>query len=96
MVYKETRHFTKRALRIINKKGYRSHTDPLYKSAKILKIVDLFKLQASLFMYDLEHDLLPKSFRNFVMKQSFDTDKRITRQDNSSFLFMRNPELTFL
>ena len=42
----------KRALRIINKKGYRSHTEPLYKSAKILKIVDVFKLQASLFMYD--------------------------------------------
>ena len=59
----------KRALRIINKKGYRSHTDPLYKSAKTLKIVDVFKLQASLFMYDLEHDLLPKWFRNFVMKK---------------------------
>ena len=59
----------KRALRIITKKGYRSHTDPLFKSAKILKIVDVFKLQALLFMYDLEHDLLPKSFRNFVMKK---------------------------
>jgi hypothetical protein len=59
----------KRALRIINKKGYRSHTDPLFKSAKILKIVDVFKLQASLCMYDLEHDLLPKSFRKFVMKK---------------------------
>ena len=53
----------------MNKNGYRSHTDPLFKSAKILKIVDVFKLQASLFMYDLEHDLLPKSFRIFVMKK---------------------------
>ena len=70
----------KRALRILNKKGYRSHTDPLFKCAKILKIVDVFKLQASLFMYDLEHDLLRKSFRKFVMKKSVDTDKRITRQ----------------
>ena len=70
----------KRALRIINKKGYRSHTDLLCKSAKILKIVDVFKLQASLFLYDLEHDLLPKSFRKCVMKTSFESDKRITRQ----------------
>ena len=31
-------------------------------------------------MYDLEHDLLPKSFRNVLMKKSVDTDKRITRQ----------------
>ena len=31
-------------------------------------------------MYDLEHDLLPKSFRNVVMTKSVDTDKRITRQ----------------
>ena len=31
-------------------------------------------------MYDLEHDLLPKSFRNFVMKQRVDTDIGITRQ----------------
>ena len=33
-----------------------------------------------LFMYDFEHDLLPKSFRNFVMKKNVDTDKIITRQ----------------
>ena len=31
-------------------------------------------------MYDFEHDLLPKSFRNFVMKKNVDTDKIITRQ----------------
>ena len=42
--------------------------------------MDVFKLQASLFKYDFEHDLLPKSFRNFVMKKNVDTDKIITRQ----------------
>ena len=50
----------KRALRIINKKRHRSHTDPLFKSQQILKIVDVFKLQASLFMYDIYHNLLLK------------------------------------
>ena len=66
----QTRHFTKTCIKNNYKtKGYRSHTDPSFKSAKILKIVDVFKLQASLFMYDLEHDLLPKSFINVVMKK---------------------------
>ena len=43
--------------------------DLLFKFTKILKIVDVFKLPASLFMYDFEHDLLPNSFRNILMKQ---------------------------
>lgn len=72
----------KRALRIINKKGYRSHTDPLFKSDKILKVSDVYKLQVSLFMYDFKHDLLPKSFTNFAIKKTLDKSIRITRQCN--------------
>ena len=45
------------------------HTEPLFKSQQILKIIDVFKLQVSLFMYDFEHDLIPVSFRNVVKKQ---------------------------
>ena len=33
-----------------------SHTDP-YLSLNILKIVDVFKLQVSLFMYDADHNV---------------------------------------
>ena len=58
----------KRALRIINmKERTLSHMDPLFKSKQKLKIVDVFKLQASLFMYDFDHNVLPKSFRNVVI-----------------------------
>ena len=46
----------KRSLRIINNKGYRSHTDPIFKSEKILKVLDVYKLQVSLFKYDFHHD----------------------------------------
>ena len=42
----------KRALRIINNKIYRSHTDPIFKSKKIIKITDIHKLHVSLFMFD--------------------------------------------
>ena len=70
----------KRALRIINKKGHRSQSDPLSKPHKIFKIVDVFKLQASLFMYDFDHNLLFMSFRNFAIQKKATTDSRITRQ----------------
>ena len=57
-------------------------------------MVDVFKLQASLYMYDFEHDLLPKSFRNFVMKKNVDTDNIITKQ--FKLLVQEKLELTFL
>ncbi len=56
----------KRAIRIINKKKYRSHTEPLFKSNNILKLDDLYKLQVALFMYDLQAHNLPKSFENDI------------------------------
>ena len=40
---------------VIMKIGYRNHTEPLFKSKQILKIVDDFKVQASLLMYDFNH-----------------------------------------
>ena len=54
----------KRAIRTINKVWYRSHTEPLFKSNQILKLEDMYTMQISLFVYDLNNDLLPKSFRN--------------------------------
>ena len=51
--------------------------DPLFKSQQILKIVDVFKLQASLFNDNFDCNILPKSFR-IVFNVYMDT--RITRQ----------------
>ena len=68
----------KRVLRIINKKEHRSHTEPLFKSKYILKIVVVFQLQASLFMHNVDHNLL--AFRNVVIKKNVTTYTRINRQ----------------
>ena len=54
----------KRAIRTINKVWYHSHTEPLFKSNQILKLEDMYTMQISLFVYELNNDLLPKSFRN--------------------------------
>ena len=58
----------KRVIRIINKKGYRSHTDPIFKSESILKISDLYKLHVSLFMFDLQNGSLPISFKTYIQQ----------------------------
>ena len=47
----------KRAIRIINNKNYRHHTDPLFKANQISKITDLYKYHVSSFMYDFTHHI---------------------------------------
>ena len=41
-------------VRIINQINYRGHTDPLFKSERMLNTTDLYKLHVSLFMFDLQ------------------------------------------
>ena len=55
----------KRAIRTINKVLHRS-TEPLLKSNQILKFEDIYTMRISLFVYDINNDLLPKSFRNLL------------------------------
>ena len=55
----------KRAIRSINRAAYNSHTDPLFKTSKILKLHDLYILQACLFTYDFERKQLPTSFTHY-------------------------------
>ena len=40
----------KRAIRIINNAGYIDHTNPLFKSSKIIKLFDVYKLEALKFV----------------------------------------------
>ncbi len=52
----------KKSIRIIHSKPYNSHTEPLFKQSNILKIQDQYKVNVSIFMYQLKHDILPRSF----------------------------------
>ncbi len=67
----------KRAIRIINRRAYRSHTDPLFRNENILKITDLYKLQCCLFVFDFKHGHLPKSFLHFFPTNTDTNSKRI-------------------
>ncbi len=73
----------KRALRIIHNATYNSHTEPLFKSASILKLVDLYEYQTVLFMYDYCNNKLPISFRS-VFK--FNHEIQVTRPTRQSKL----------
>ena len=62
----KTQTIQKRAMRTIYNKRYNSHTDPLFKESRILKISDLYQLEVMTFMHDITHGKLPISFVFFI------------------------------
>ena len=82
----------KRAVRIIHKKKYRAHTDPLFRQSNILKLQDLYETQVALFMHDNIHNKLPNSFD--VLFQNQNISNIITRQRNLN-LFQERPRNKF-
>ncbi len=72
----------KRAIGTINNVWYHSHTEPLFKSNQILTFEDMYTMQISLFVYDLNNDLLPKSFRNLFSQNCLARHGIITRRNN--------------
>lgn len=68
----------KQAMRIIYKKPYRAHCDPLFRQSGILKISDYYKLTMSLLAFDYKNDLLPQSFIDFYPNQTLLLDEHIT------------------
>lgn len=72
----------KRAVRIINKAAYNSHTDPLFRKCKILKINDLYEQQIVIFMHDYCTNKLPISFNGIYFMNNGTEHNRSTRQSN--------------
>ena len=68
-------------------------TEPLFKSNQILKFEDMYTMQISIFVYDLNNDLLPKLFRNLLSKNCLARHGIITRQNN--LIPQSRPRTTF-
>ena len=66
----------KRAIRIINRRKFRAHTDPLFKHENILKVHDLYKSQACLFVFDCINDNLPVSFVDYFSRVEHPNPRR--------------------
>ena len=54
----------KKLIRIITCAKYNAHTEPLFKAMDILKVDDLFNLNALKFYYNHSHDKLPHYFKS--------------------------------
>ena len=81
VLLKKTELLQKRAVRIINKRSYNSHTEPLFASSKILKLRDLYEYHVNLFMYDFSNKLLPNSFHS-LFRYNYEIQIRPTRQSH--------------
>ena len=55
----------KKAVRIITFSHFQSHTSPIFKKLNLLKLPDIVKLHAILFMHQYYNDRLPKAFNDF-------------------------------
>ena len=79
---KKTLQLQKRAIRTINNASFNSHTEPLFKSNGVLKLMDLYEYHTTLFMYDYTHNNLPSSFQNMFTLNSDIHQDHVTRQSS--------------
>ena len=73
----------KKALRLIHNEHYLSHTDPLFRSSKILKHKDLHQSAQLKFCYKYLHSELPDYFNNMNFDKNNDIHSHFTRNNDS-------------
>ena len=71
----------KKSLRIINKKGYNHHTEPLFKQSKILTVRDQHNFNINIFMHQINSKTAPESFTTL---NYFKPQIRLTREINNN------------
>ena len=62
---------------------YNAHTEPLFKSFKLLKVADIFKLQQLKFYFNLINKKQPGYFNNFGFTQNHQLHNHYTRSSNN-------------
>ena len=76
----------KKIIRIISKRKYDAHTDPIFKKLHVLKFFDVYLFQIGKFMFLSENGLLPEAFKNmFVLRNQIHSHN--TRYSASYHLF---------
>ena len=72
----------KKVIRLINRKAFRAHTDPIFKRENVIKIYDLYKLHSALLIYDYKHNKLIKHNKSHSPTFSWIRSNTVTRQIN--------------
>ena len=75
----------KRCIRNVALKGFRSHTEPIYKNLEILTVSDKITLCRSMFMHQYRHEKLPSSFSG-LFSDLVNTDELQTRHNDYNYL----------
>lgn len=73
----------KRAVRIISKKHFLYHSEPLLRNLGLLKIGDIYKVQLLKFYYKFENGKLPFYFSGFSFMTNYDVSGRRLRHSES-------------
>ena len=76
----------KKAVRTLTHFNFITHSDPLFKEAKILKISDLYKIKVLTFMNQYQSNVVPEYFRDFfeplMLQRNYDQIKEnVNRKD---------------
>ena len=66
--HKRIYHLQKKAIRLVSKVRYNAHTDPLFIKFKTMKVKDIYNTQCLKFFFNHENSLLPRYFRNFIVR----------------------------
>ena len=82
----------KRSIRLINRKPYNYHTEPLLKLNKILSVKDQYKATVSIFMQQIKQQNVPPSF---PISQYFATKSRPTRENHYNLAIERRARTKF-
>ena len=60
----------KKAIRLINLRKYNTHTEPILKSLKLLKVSDILHILELTFYYKCMHNKLPEYLERFAVHQN--------------------------
>ena len=69
----------KKTVRAISKSSYNSHTDPLFKRLKLLKVNDIRKYFEIKFYHKYSNNILPEYFNDFARNNEYYYSGRSTR-----------------
>jgi hypothetical protein len=70
----------KKIIRILNISKYNAHTEPIFKTLKLLKVNDILKLQEFKFYYKFKNNKLPYYLQNLPFNPNTNTHNHNTRR----------------
>ena len=73
----------KKAVRIISLSKYNAHTEPIFKSLKLLKVTDILRSQELKFYYKFKNGLLPRYLLDMPFNTNAETHGYDTRSRNN-------------